>query len=154
MVLKEEILINATPEQIWPLVSNFENIRKWNPKLKTAEKVSLGENCLGSRWMLTYELSQKEKRLNAEVVTFDYPFHFKAASQMANSSEKFWQERYYEEYRLTVQGQATKLQQTILIEHEKIPLILKFLIWFIRTFGKPVGKPMLEQLKELVEQHG
>ena len=33
--IKTEILINATPEKIWSILTNFENYSNWNPFIKS-----------------------------------------------------------------------------------------------------------------------
>ena len=42
--IKTEILINATPEKIWAILTNFENYPNWNPFIKSIE----GEVKVGS----------------------------------------------------------------------------------------------------------
>lgn len=33
--IKTEILINATPEKVWSILTNFDNYPKWNPFIKS-----------------------------------------------------------------------------------------------------------------------
>ena len=33
--IKTEILINATPEKVWTILTNFDNYPNWNPFIKS-----------------------------------------------------------------------------------------------------------------------
>src|SRR6185369_12184111 len=42
--IKTEILINASPEKVWAIFSDFENYPKWNPFIKSLTgEVKVGE---------------------------------------------------------------------------------------------------------------
>lgn len=41
--IKTEILINAAPEKIWAILTDFDNYPNWNPFIKTIEgRVEIG----------------------------------------------------------------------------------------------------------------
>ena len=45
--IKTEILINATPEKVWAIFSNFENYPNWNPFIKSIKgNVKIGKKII------------------------------------------------------------------------------------------------------------
>ncbi len=49
MEIKKEVLINATPEKVWAVLTDFENYPAWNPFIKSVE----GKAEVGSKITVT-----------------------------------------------------------------------------------------------------
>lgn len=65
--IKTEILINATPEKIWSILTNFGNYPNWNPFIKSIN----GEIKVGKKIRAEIEVSQsKGMTFSPKILTF------------------------------------------------------------------------------------
>lgn len=65
--IKTEILINATPEKVWSVLTNFDNYPNWNPFLKSIK----GEVKVGNNITVTIQQTEaKETTFMPKVLTF------------------------------------------------------------------------------------
>lgn len=65
--IKTEILINATPEKVWSVLTNFDNYPNWNPFLKSIK----GEVKVGNNITVTIQQTEaKETTFKPKVLTF------------------------------------------------------------------------------------
>ena len=54
--IKTEIIINATPEKVWSILTNFENYPNWNPFIKSIK----GEVIIGNKIIARIEPPQSK----------------------------------------------------------------------------------------------
>ncbi len=64
-----DIMINATPEQVWDVATNFESFPDWNPFLKRVD----GDLKPGSTLDVEADTGGKVERMRATVLTSDRP---------------------------------------------------------------------------------
>lgn len=152
MQIKQQVTIEATADRVWAFLVPPEKMKLWNEKLIEVEEVSTREISVGYRYQPTYRMKGKDNKLIAEIVIYEPPNHLKISCKELNVSDPKWFGRNItEEYVLTSKGNSTHLEQIITFDNTGIPWILRALIWFITSFGKPTGEPYLDKLKRLVE---
>lgn len=148
MTLEESVEIRRPPEKVWEVLENPETMKQWNPNVKNVVLHNWGARSKGFRYRITYALSGKANELDAEIVEYDPPRRLVIKLTGGRLSRKDY---VHEIYDLTGVNGGTRLEQTIEIHESGIPLIFRFLIWFIRRFGKPTGDSYLAGVKELAE---
>ncbi len=68
MEIKTEILINATPERVWSIFTNFNNYPSWNPFIKSIS----GEVKVGSKITVNIEPPEsKGMTFKPKILTFE-----------------------------------------------------------------------------------
>lgn len=66
--IKTEILINATPEKVWSILTNFDNYPNWNPFIKSIK----GEVKVGNKIIVRIEPPEsKGMTFKPKVLKFD-----------------------------------------------------------------------------------
>jgi len=66
--IKTEILIHATPEKVWSILTNFDNYPKWNPFIKSVK----GEVKVGNKITVRIEPpGSKGMTFKPKVLTFE-----------------------------------------------------------------------------------
>jgi hypothetical protein len=66
--IKTKILINATPEKVWTILTNFENYPNWNPFIKSVN----GEVKVGNKISVIIEPhDSKEMTFKPRVLTYE-----------------------------------------------------------------------------------
>jgi hypothetical protein len=72
--IKTEILINATPEKVWSILTNFDNYPNWNPFIKSIT----GEVKVGNKITARIEPPQaKGMTFKPKILTFETNKEFK-----------------------------------------------------------------------------
>lgn len=72
--IKTEILINATPEKVWSILTNFDDYPNWNPFLKSLE----GDVKVGNRIIVRIVApGKKGMTFNPKILTFETNKEFK-----------------------------------------------------------------------------
>lgn len=65
--IKTEIIINAIPEKVWSILTNFENYPNWNPFIKSIK----GEMIIGNKIIARIEPPQsKGMTFKPKILTF------------------------------------------------------------------------------------
>ncbi|MDD2916090.1 MAG: SRPBCC family protein [Gallionella sp.] len=152
MKLVNSIFINRSPEVVWAFLEDPEHMLLWNPKVKQVSPSCFAEPKQGYRYDITYQMgaSAVASGLQAEFVCFE-PCSKLVIRQTGGLPSP--QDRIIEEtYELVERGGGTFLTQTIRVENSGINIFLRLLIWFIRKFGKPAGKPYLETFRDILEK--
>ncbi|MDY3521957.1 SRPBCC domain-containing protein [Riemerella anatipestifer] len=66
--IKTEILINATPEKVWSILTNFDNYPNWNPFIKSIK----GEVKIGNKIKVSIQPpNSKEMTFKPRVLAFE-----------------------------------------------------------------------------------
>lgn len=66
--IKTEILINATPEKVWSILTDFDNYPNWNPFIKSIN----GEVKVGNKIKAKIRQSEsKEMTFKPKIITFE-----------------------------------------------------------------------------------
>lgn len=121
--------------------------------MKQVSPSSFSEPMQGYSYAITYQMRETSRALEflAEFT------HFKPFSKLVirHTGGPAPHDRVIEEiYDLSERNGGTFLTQTIHIEKSGINIFFRFLIWIIQRYGKPVGKPYLATLKEIIEKDG
>lgn len=152
MHIKQQILIDASPEKVWDLIEDPENHSRWNPKVKDTNLISHGERRVGYRYRITFSMRGRDNEMEAEIREYDPPRRL--VTDMKNrfyADANALERRFEEVYQLITEGDKTLLRQTIAIDNSGINLFFRLVIGLVLKIGKPVGKEYLVTLKELAE---
>ncbi len=149
MILRDQIVIERSAQEVWPYVENPERMMSWNPKVKKVTRAHWdGRPGVGFRYGIMYEMSGKVGEMEAEVTTYEPPFRLVIRLTGGRLPEKAYVEEIYE---LSEDNGRTLLRQKIIMHHSGINIVFRLLIFFVSRFGRPTGKTYLETLKGLVE---
>jgi uncharacterized protein YndB with AHSA1/START domain len=148
MNLADSILIRAPIDDVWSAVDDERFLREWNPKVVEVSGSSSGPRRVGYQYQITFEMSGRRTRMRAVVTERQPPTKLVIRLEPVDRRGATITERYA----LTPEGDGrTRLEQTIDLSTAGIPRWARALIWLIQLVGKPVDKPYLARLKELVE---
>jgi uncharacterized protein YndB with AHSA1/START domain len=152
MRIHEEVVTRAAPARVWEMISDPSIHGLWNPRIVDTDAPSHGPIRVGQRYRITYELSGRTSEFEAEVVEMVPEQRF-----VARLEERFkgdgsnWQRFMEERYTLAPRGDRTRVVHEVHIHHPGIHPLLRLLVWFIMTFGKPQGQTFMERFAELAE---
>ncbi|MBA4373745.1 MAG: hypothetical protein C0402_12910 [Thermodesulfovibrio sp.] len=150
MKLEDSIFINRSAKTVWAFLEDPANMPLWNPKVKHVSPASFSVPRQGYRYAITYQMHEKARATEflAEYVHFE-PY---VKLVIRHTGSLAPQNRIIEEiYELSERDGGTLLSQTIRIENSGINIFFRFVIWIIQRWGKPVGKPYFETLRDLIE---
>ena len=151
MKFVDSVFINRPAATVWAFLENPENMPLWNPKVKRVSPSSFTTIQQGYRYAITYQMNERAKASEflAEFVHFEPPTMLVIRHTGGPDS----QHRVIEEiYELLERDGGIFLTQTIHIENSGINIFLRFLVWMVQRWGKPVGKRYLETLRDIVEK--
>lgn len=101
------VTINATPEKIWPYISDLNRHHEWSPKPFAIEWVSGEPNAVGSTFGSTGALPQdKNHVMEGTVLSSDAPKRFSLKSHDKGGE-------FVNTLELTPQGEQTKVTRTV-----------------------------------------
>ena len=150
MKLVNSIFINRPAGTVWAFLENPVNMLLWNPKVKHVSPSSFSGPQQGYRYAITYQMHERARASEflAEFVHFE-PLSKLVIRHTGGHSPHL---RVIEEiYELSEREGGTFLTQSIHIENSGINIFLRFLIWMIQRWGKPMGKPYLGTLRDIIE---
>jgi len=150
MKLVNSIFINCPAGIVWAFLENPGNMPLWNPKVKCVSPSSFSRPQQGYRYAITYQMHE-----NSRASEFQAEFvHFEPSAKLFIRLTGGLSPRdsvISESYELTERDGGTFLKQTINIENSGINIFFRLLIWIIQRWGKPVGKPYLGTLRDIIE---
>jgi uncharacterized protein YndB with AHSA1/START domain len=101
------VTIDATPEQIWPYISDLKRHDEWSPKPYAIEWVSGEPNAVGSSFRSTGALPQdKHHAMEGTVLASDAPRRFSVKSHDKGGE-------FVNTLELTPQGSQTQVTRTV-----------------------------------------
>lgn len=152
MRIREETDARVTPEKAWELIADPSLHALWNSHIVGTVISSGNAPQRGFRYRVTYELKGNRTEFDAEITEFDPPHRLGVRlEERFKGDGKNWDRFMEESYTLTPRGDQTHVLHDVRINHSGVPLLLRFLIWFIMTTGKPVGPTFMERFRELAE---
>ena len=146
--IRSKIEIDAPTERVWPFVADPVLESGWNPKMVGIERDAEGPVRLGERFKIEYVMSGKSSTCEAEVVECEAPMRLVYRYHLLDEKRPV---SVLMNYDLQAKVGSTRLVQAIDLSSMGIPWPLRALIWFVTRFGKSVGMPYLEMLKQQVE---
>lgn len=151
MKLVNSIFIHRSAKPVWAFLEKPENMLLWNPKVKHVSPSSFSAPQQGYRYAITYQMHDNSRATEflAEFVHYE-PFSKLVIRHTGGVSPR---NRVIEEiYELSERDSGTFLTQTINIENSGVNIFFRLIIWIIQRWGKPVGKPYLADLRDIIEQ--
>jgi len=101
------VTINATPEKIWPYISDLNRHGEWSPKPFAIEWISGEPNAVGSTFRSTGALPQdKNHAMEGTVLSSDAPKRFSVKSHDKGGE-------FVNTLELTPQGERTSVTRTV-----------------------------------------
>ena len=96
MNYEKELIIDLPRDRVVELMDNFENLKKWQPSLKSYEHVSGDVGKEGAVTMLVYEEKGREVEMTETIVTRNFPDEFTAIYEGKDVVNRF-ENYFYEE---------------------------------------------------------
>lgn len=147
MVLRDSIDILRPPEAVWAWVEDPGRAARWNPHVKSVEPAAPGPRGRGWFYRATYALSGKATIWDGVIEEYAPPSRLVLRLTKTGAGPSAAREVYD----LAAIPGGTRLVQTVTVSDDGVPVALRALFWLIRRFGRPVGRPLLADLKGLVE---
>jgi hypothetical protein len=97
---------------------------------------------------MTLEMSGRSRQSLVTVIACEPPCLLKWRHELLGRSRSPLVE---ETFTLAVRGSATRVRHVVVLGWAWIPWFLRPLAWMVLRFGRPVGKPFLARLRDLVE---
>jgi uncharacterized protein YndB with AHSA1/START domain len=86
------VTINATPEQVWPLVADLNRMHEWSPKPYKVEWLSGEPNAVGSTFRSTGWLPQDKQHSMEGSITVNDPMN--TFEVVTHDAKEEWTNRY------------------------------------------------------------
>ena len=143
----DSAVVRASPERIWPYISDPDLISFWNGKLVKVNCTHSDSVTVGETFEAQYQMSRSGGESKVEVTRCEPPllveYHHRIFSR-GKSCE------VTESYEIRPKGDESIVCQTINLGWGAIPWWAVPLVWLISLFGKPHGKTNMEVLADLV----
>jgi hypothetical protein len=138
--IKTEVYLSSTPEQVWKVLTNFNDWKSWNPTITLAE----GKPSIGTKLNITINGSGKgDSNYQPIVLASSAPFLFRWRAKMV-ANFVFQNDRVFE---LT-----SKDGGTLLIHKEEFSGLMVPMMWnMFQEFVGPTLEKMNESLKLKLE---
>ncbi len=141
MKFVETILIPAPADVVWPFLVDPERLAEWNAKLLSIDRDRSGPVADGEEFDMLFSQGRGKQLLCrttvADIVpnqriTYGYRSRWKASEQLTS-----------ETYEIRPKSSGVKVVHTVRFLRTYIPWYWLALLWFIKTFGTPIGQPFL-----------
>jgi uncharacterized protein YndB with AHSA1/START domain len=152
MLIREEVDTRATPERAWELIRDPWLHVRWNPRILETEVLSSGAPAVGFRYRVTYELANHRDPFDAEIVEFvpGERWAVRLEERLKGDGRNF--QRYMiESYTIAAQGDVTHVTHEVRIHHPGVNPLLRFFIWIVMRYGRPVDGTFMDRFRELAE---
>jgi hypothetical protein len=148
MAVEETIEIAAPAENVWPFIADPRRMADWHENLVSVSRDAIGPLKLGEQFSAVYQMSGKRREATSEAVRCQPPLALTLRHRIKTEpAEQFVDESYD----LFPKGTVTRVRQRVDFSHAGLPLWARAIVWFISTFGHPVGEGTLEPLKRVAE---
>ncbi|MFZ2198266.1 MAG: SRPBCC family protein [Thermodesulfovibrionales bacterium] len=148
MILKDKILIDRPPEEVWQYIESPALMQKWNPRIRAFVPVSWGEPSEGYRYRVRYKMISKESNFLAEYMEYQKPVKLLIHLSGGNLPAKGYIQEIYE---LAENTRGTLLKQRIEIYNSGMHLFSGCGTIFIHFFSRFSRKKHLRLLKDFIE---
>ena len=148
MTIRDSIEIRAPVNQVWRWVSDPTRLGSWNPKVTRVDKLSGDLQGEGARYRVRYRMGQRTTSFIGELEVYRVPEEVVLRLTEGNlRTGGLVRERF----KLRPSGDGTLLTRTIDLGESRIALPWRFLFGLLHRLGKPVNKPYLARLRDVIE---
>lgn len=147
--VRERVKIAAPPSHVWTWIAEPERMMLWNDKLVSHSRSSHGELRVGETYWATLEMAGKTKQFEVTVEEVVPGRRIVLRHREPDVKER---REVRETLELSSSGSGTSVVRIIDLRRSGIPLFWRIVIALIQWGGKPKGKPILEALRERVEE--
>ncbi|MEN0110661.1 MAG: SRPBCC family protein [Planctomycetota bacterium] len=165
LTIRQHAVVDGPAEAVWPRVADPERMLDWHPKLIAVDRTATGQVTAGERFLLAFDkpalgrrrqerLGQGTEKPATEatrvtvsrvepplLVEYEHETVHRGITRIA-----------VETYELTPQGSRTRVEQVVDLSRANLPWWARALIGLISRIGRPVGRPDLEVLADVVRQ--
>lgn len=148
MKIKSKKTVNTAVDAIWEILSDPGNMPAWNHKCQTC--ITKSNVTIGSRFEATFQMRGKPTRTWCEVIEFKprEKITIRYSGQALTSKNGFVDERFH---LVGIGSIITQIRHEVDFSNSGLPLFVRFIIWFINTFGYRVGRSSLDEIEDLVK---
>ena len=82
--VREAVVLNATPDEVWPYVVEPEKVRQWRKDITGFEMVDEGPPQVGQRFYIEKEIGGKIRRFDSRVTTLEVERKFAFEAEAAD----------------------------------------------------------------------
>lgn len=148
MKIKCKKTLNTTVDAIWEILRDPGNMPAWNHKCQTCSATS--NVAIGSRFEATFQMSGKPARTWCEIIEFKpgEKITIRYSGQAFMSKNGFVDETFHMVGKSTMQS---LIRHEVDVTNSELPVFVKFLMWFINTFGDSIGRSSLDEIEDLIK---
>ena len=145
MDIRNRIVIDAPPQNIWPLVTELDQIKRWNQSIVSSKAVSAGLVQEGFRSRLVLKEGSREVEYEEEILVFKSP----STVEVQMSGGSLGKNPMIVRYDLRSEGDRTHLEQ----RYTWAPsgLMLRLMAGMIAKSSAKVLDENLVQIKSVAE---
>jgi carbon monoxide dehydrogenase subunit G len=145
MDLQHRIAIHATRSEIWPLLTELDQVKRWNASIIRSEAVSSGPVEVGFRSKLWLQEGNREVEYDEEITAFEVP----NAVEIRMSGGSLGKKPMVVRYDLVEQEGSTLLRQRC--TWQPSGLILRLMAGMISKSSAKTLEENLRKIKEIAE---
>ncbi|MEM7625210.1 MAG: SRPBCC family protein [Planctomycetota bacterium] len=150
MKITEEIIVEATPENVWPYVADPLLMSAWNGKVVEVQRASTALVKRGETFSMTYRMMRnRNERHDIEVVACDPPrvveYRYLTGTQGKTLAT-------VERYDLAPVEGGVRVVQTMDLSEAGISWYFWLLIKIIMRLGESEGPDSLEKLAQVIAE--
>ena len=145
MDIRNRIVIDAPPQNIWPLVTELDQIKRWNQSIVSSKAVSAGLVQEGFRSRLVLKEGSREVEYEEEILVFKSP----STVEVQMSGGSLGKNPMIVRYDLRSEGDRTHLEQRC--TWAPSGLMLRLMAGMIAKSSAKVLDENLVQIKSVAE---
>ena len=138
----------CTPETLWAAISEPEKQKLWMKGLLSNEQTSPGPTAVGSTFRMVIKEGRKAAEYQGEMTAYDRPRRLEIVMGGGNFPKGM---TVRVDYRLTPEGDRTRLDYACTAEMAKVGLFMKLMFLVFRLFCKMQLRGFMRALRKLVE---
>jgi carbon monoxide dehydrogenase subunit G len=139
-VIEVEKLVAAPRERVFEVITNLEGAAETIRGIQKLEVLTDGPVGVGTRWRETRVMFKREATEEMEITAFDPPNGYDVGAESHGC-------RYHSEFRLTPEGEGTKLTWRFEATPQTLPA--KVMGFLFKGMMKSVAKECLKDLEDI-----
>lgn len=149
MLLKDSIVIDASPDKVWKLVGSPDLWGRFHAKVNGCELVSAQGGRVGSVYTIGFQMGTVTTPTRCEIVDVQPGAMIQVRSTDVDPHQPGISATLT--YELDDRGSRTRVRERVEFVVPGVNVFFRAIIWLISRFGSPQGETTLKKLKRVAE---
>jgi uncharacterized membrane protein len=144
--VRETVVLNATPDEVWPYIAEPENVSQWRKDITRFEMIDEGQPQVGQRFSIEKEIGGKKRRFDSRVTVLEVGRRFAFEAEAADFA------RVKAAYEVVLEGDGCRfiIDETVEMLHGGFLMRIIDRLIIQRGLSKTI-KGFLADLREVIE---